>query len=162
MTSEIKRYSILFCGTGGQGVLSASEVCGVAAMEAGYHIRKSEVHGMAQRGGSVESHLIFGNDVFSPLIIPGTADFLVCFDEGEAKRLRYYIKNNGIDFSSLLTEAKKLPDRRFINTFMLGALSSMLPIAEKHWMLAIETVVAKKLSENKNVFALGAEKGKSL
>jgi indolepyruvate ferredoxin oxidoreductase beta subunit len=162
MTNENKRFSILFCGTGGQGVLSASEVCGVVAMEAGYHVRKSEVHGMAQRGGSVESHLVFGQNIFSPLIEPGKADFLVSFDEGEAKRLRYYLKKDGVDFSRLLTEAKQLADKRFLNTFMLGALSSMLPIDAEYWMHAIETVVAKKIEENKKVFALGAEKGKSL
>lgn len=49
--------NILFCGIGGQGVLTASEICGQAAMFEGYHVKKSEVHGMAQRGGSVESHL---------------------------------------------------------------------------------------------------------
>ncbi len=53
--------NILFCGTGGQGVLSAAEICGWAALFAGCHVKKSEVHGMAQRGGSVESHLRFGS-----------------------------------------------------------------------------------------------------
>jgi indolepyruvate ferredoxin oxidoreductase beta subunit len=160
MALESKRYNILFCGTGGQGVLSAAEVCGVVAMNAGFHVRKSEVHGMAQRGGSVESHLIFGLTVFSPLIIPGTADFLICFDAAEGRRLHHFLKSDGRDFTPFLSDAQKLPDKRFINTFMLGALSAMLPIEETHWIHAIETVVAKKIEENKKVFALGAQAGK--
>ena len=71
-----RTVNILFCGTGGQGVLKAAEVCGWAAMFAGLHAKKSEVHGMAQRGGSVESHLRFGKKVFSPLIPKGRVDVL--------------------------------------------------------------------------------------
>jgi indolepyruvate ferredoxin oxidoreductase beta subunit len=157
---ENKTYRILFCGTGGQGVLKAAEVLGVAALLQGFRVKKSEVHGMAQRGGSVESHLIFGPIVHSPLIIPGEADFLVCFHAGEEKRLVPFLKKGGISFLPYLDDALKLPDARFVNTYLLGVLSAMLPIEEKHWMTAIETVVAKKIPENKKVFALGAGRGK--
>ena len=85
-----KTYNVLFCGTGGQGVLKAAEVLGVAAMLQGYKVKKSEVHGMAQRGGSVESHLIFGPAVYSPLIIPGQADFLVCFMKAREKGFLHF------------------------------------------------------------------------
>lgn len=157
---EQKIYSVLFCGTGGQGVLKAAEVLGVAAMLQGFRVKKSEVHGMAQRGGSVESHLIFGPVVYSPLIIPGQADFLVCFHAGEGKRLLPFLKNDGISFLPYLDDAAKLPDARFVNTYLLGVLSAMLPIEEKHWMTALETVVAKKIPENKKVFGLGVERVK--
>jgi indolepyruvate ferredoxin oxidoreductase, beta subunit len=155
-----KIYSVLFCGTGGQGVLKAAEVLGVAAVLQGFRVKKSEVHGMAQRGGSVESHLIFGPVVYSPLIIPGQADFLVCFHAGEEKRLAPFLKKEGINFLPYLSDAAKLPDARFVNTYLLGVLSAMLPIEEKHWMAALESVVAKKIPENKKVFALGVERGK--
>ena len=157
---EQKTYNILFCGTGGQGVLKASEVLGVAALLSGYRVKKSEVHGMAQRGGSVESHLIFGPVVYSPLIIPGQADMLVCFHAGEGKRLSHYLKAGGVNFLPYLSDAEKLPDSRYINTYLLGVLSARLPIEERHWMTAIETVVAKKIDENKKVFALGAVRGR--
>ena len=65
MTAQQRTINILFCGTGGQGVLKAAEVCGWAAVYAGLHAKKSEVHGMAQRGGSVESHVRFGKEVIS-------------------------------------------------------------------------------------------------
>lgn len=158
---EPKTYHVLFCGTGGQGVLKAAEVLGVAAMLQGYRVKKSEVHGMAQRGGSVESHLIFGPVVYSPLIMPGHADFLVCFHAGEGKRLAPFLKKDGLSFLTFLEDAAKLPDQRFINTFLLGVLSAMLPIDQPHWMTAIETVVTKKIPENKKVFELGVAKGKA-
>ena len=153
-------YKIFFCGTGGQGVLMASEVAGVAALLSGSHVKKSEVHGMAQRGGSVESHLIFGDTVFSPLIAPGQADFLVCFHEAEAKRLSHFLKPGGTNFLPYLADAPALPDARLINTYLLGVLSAMLPIEQQHWMAAIEKVVGKKIEENKRAFALGVERGK--
>jgi indolepyruvate ferredoxin oxidoreductase, beta subunit len=157
---EQKTYSVLFCGTGGQGVLKAAEVLGVAALLQGNRVKKSEVHGMAQRGGSVESHLIFGPVVYSPIIMPGCADFLVCFHVDEGKRLAAFLKKTGVSFLPYLDDAAKLPDARFVNTYLLGVLSAMLPIDEQHWMTAIESVVAKKIPENKKIFALGAQRGR--
>lgn len=152
--------NILFCGTGGQGVLKASEVCGVAAINSGFHVRKSEVHGMAQRGGSVESHLRFGSNVYSPLIMPGCADFLVCFDEGEARRLRHFLKPDGIDFTFYLEKINELSDPRYGNTLFLGILAAKLPIAVDNWYKALETVVAKRMNENRDAFQKGLNIGK--
>ncbi len=78
--------NILFCGVGGQGILLASEITAFALLESGYDAKKSEVHGMAQRGGSVVAHLRFGEKVYSPLIDPGQADFSVAFETMEAVR----------------------------------------------------------------------------
>jgi indolepyruvate ferredoxin oxidoreductase, beta subunit len=156
-----KNFNILFCGTGGQGVLSAAEVLGVAALRQGFRVKKSEVHGMAQRGGSVESHVIFGDEVYSPLIMPGQADILVCFHAGEGKRMSAFLKKDGVNFLPYLESMPRLPDAKFVNTYLLGVLSAMLPIDNGNWMQAIESVVRKKIEENKKVFALGAERGKT-
>ncbi len=78
--------SVLLAGVGGQGVLLASEVLAEVASLAGHDVKKSEVHGMAQRGGSVVSHLRYGPEVFSPLIPRGGADFLVSFERLETLR----------------------------------------------------------------------------
>ncbi|MCD6388463.1 MAG: indolepyruvate oxidoreductase subunit beta [Desulfobulbaceae bacterium] len=78
--------NILFCGVGGQGILLASEITAFALLESGYDAKKSEVHGMAQRGGSVVAHLRYGEKVYSPLIDPGKADFSVSFEIMEAVR----------------------------------------------------------------------------
>ena len=93
----METINILFCGTGGQGILTAAEIVGLAAMYDGHHVKKSEVHGMAQRGGSVESHLRFGKEVFSPIIECGKADFLLSFEKGEHERMKFMLKKDGID-----------------------------------------------------------------
>ena len=78
--------NILFCGVGGQGILLASEVTAYSLLAVGMEVRKSEVHGMAQRGGSVTAQLRYGDRVYSPLISPGEADIVVAFELMEAVR----------------------------------------------------------------------------
>jgi len=87
--------NIFLAGVGGQGILLASEVLGEAFLAAGYDVKKSEVHGMAQRGGAVTTHLRFGPKVYSPLIEPGTADLLIAFEKLEALRFIHYLKPGG-------------------------------------------------------------------
>jgi indolepyruvate ferredoxin oxidoreductase beta subunit len=83
--------NILFCGVGGQGILLASEVTAFSLLAAGLDARKSEVHGMAQRGGSVTAQLRYGPKVYSPLISPGEADIVVAFEMMEAVRYLPYM-----------------------------------------------------------------------
>ncbi|MBR2255545.1 MAG: indolepyruvate oxidoreductase subunit beta [Candidatus Methanomethylophilaceae archaeon] len=80
------KYTVQIVGVGGQGVLLASMVLGNAAMEMGYKVAMSEVHGMAQRGGSVLSTLRFGDDVISPLAAQGSADLIMGFEPAETCR----------------------------------------------------------------------------
>jgi len=80
------RYTIQIVGVGGQGVLLASMVLGTAAMRAGYKVSMSEIHGMAQRGGSVISTLRMGDDVISPLEAAGGADLILGFEPVETCR----------------------------------------------------------------------------
>lgn len=149
--------NILFCGTGGQGVLAAAEVCGWAAIFAGHHVKKSEVHGMAQRGGSVESHLRFGAEVYSPLIPYGTADFIVSSHADEGARLAGFLKAGGVDLTPVLDSAiAAVEDKRYTNTYLLGVLSQSVSIPEECWLRAIERVFARKnAARNKEVFLLG-------
>jgi indolepyruvate ferredoxin oxidoreductase beta subunit len=86
-----EQQSILFCGVGGQGILLASEVTAYSLLDAGMEVRKSEVHGMAQRGGSVTAHLRYGEKVYSPLISLGEADIIVAFETLEAVRYLPYM-----------------------------------------------------------------------
>ncbi|MDF1536987.1 MAG: indolepyruvate oxidoreductase subunit beta [bacterium] len=78
--------NILMVGVGGQGTILASELMSRVLLEAGYEVKKSEVHGMAQRGGRVVSHVRFGEKVYSPLIAKGEADILVGFEMAETLR----------------------------------------------------------------------------
>ncbi|HEY1405819.1 MAG TPA: indolepyruvate oxidoreductase subunit beta [Spirochaetota bacterium] len=87
--------SVVFAGVGGQGVILASKVLMEVAMNAGFDVRESEVHGMAQRGGSVECNVRFGKKVFSPLIPKGGADFIVAFEMLEAMRKLEYLNDEG-------------------------------------------------------------------
>lgn len=152
-----KPVNILFCGTGGQGVLKAAEVCGWAAVVAGFHVKKSEIHGMAQRGGSVESHVRFGHQVYSPLIPKGECDILVPFHSGEENRLRAFLKPNGINLHfSLVSAHQKNIDRFFLNTYLLGVLAARLDLPQDCWFKALDHEFAnKKLDENKRVFSEG-------
>ena len=88
-----KTTNLFLCGVGGQGILLASEVISSACMKAGFDIKQSEVHGMAQRGGSVVAHLRYGEKVFSPLIEPGDADIVVSFELLEALRYLPYMNS---------------------------------------------------------------------
>jgi len=84
--------NVLICGVGGQGVLLASEVLSEAALAAGHDVKKSEVHGMSQRGGSVVSNVRFGEEVKSPIICRGEADVLMGFERLEAVRWLDHLK----------------------------------------------------------------------
>lgn len=88
--------SILLVGVGGQGTILASKILTLGLMEAGYDVKMSEIHGMSQRGGSVCSHVRYGNRVDSPVIEKGTADMIVAFEKMEALRYLEYMKNDGI------------------------------------------------------------------
>jgi len=87
---------VLFVGVGGQGVVLASTILGEVAVAAGFQVKKSEVHGMAKRGGVVFSHLRFGAEVHSPLIGLGEADALVAFEWAEGLRWLPYLKHDGL------------------------------------------------------------------
>ena len=84
--------NILVVGTGGQGVMTATEILAEAAIAFGHDVKKTEVAGMAQRGGVVSSHLRFGPKVLSPQITPGTADVLLGFEAAEGMRWRHMLR----------------------------------------------------------------------
>jgi len=98
--------NILVVGIGGQGVMTATEILAEAAIAMGHDAKKTEVAGMAQRGGVVSSHLRFGQRVLSPQITPGTADVLLGFEAAEAMRWHHMLKPGGI---TLTNTAKLVP-----------------------------------------------------
>jgi len=90
-----KNMNILIVGVGGQGTLLASRVIGCLAVDSGFDVKLSEVHGMAQRGGSVVTHVKYGEKIYSPLIEKGNADIILSFEMMEALRWSHYLKENG-------------------------------------------------------------------
>ena len=89
------KTDILIVGVGGQGTLLASRVLGKYALEKGYDVKLSEVHGMAQRGGSVMTYVRIGDKIASPLIDEGRADVILAFEKLEALRYLHYLKEGG-------------------------------------------------------------------
>jgi indolepyruvate ferredoxin oxidoreductase beta subunit len=87
--------SILLVGVGGQGIILASDIMVEVFLEAGFDVKKSEIHGMAQRGGSVTSHVRFGGKVYSPIIKEGDADILLAFEALEGLRWINFVKPEG-------------------------------------------------------------------
>ncbi len=90
------KFDILIVGVGGQGVLLASEIISQVAMDAGLDVKKSEVHGMSQRGGVVSSHVKIARKVYSPVIHHGQADVLMSFEQAEGLRASDQLKKDGL------------------------------------------------------------------
>ena len=88
--------NILLVGVGGQGTILVSKILSTGLMEAGYDVKMSEIHGMAQRGGSVSTQVRYGSEVFSPIIGIGEADILVSFEEMETLRWLEFLKPDGV------------------------------------------------------------------
>ncbi len=109
--------NILIVGVGGQGILLAGRLIGETAMRAGYDVKVSEVHGMAQRGGSVNTFVKIGKKVYSPLIEPGNADIILAFEQLESLRWIDYLCADGtviineqkIDPMPVITGISKYP-----------------------------------------------------
>jgi len=88
--------SILICGVGGQGILTASDLLSDVLLQAGFQVKKSEVHGMSQRGGDVISTVRYGDEVFSPLPALQETDYILAFEKLEALRNIRYLSTKGI------------------------------------------------------------------
>ncbi|MFH1738714.1 MAG: indolepyruvate oxidoreductase subunit beta [bacterium] len=155
--SDAETRNVLFAGLGGQGVLVVSGITALAAFRTGYDVKQSEVHGMAQRGGSVTSHVRFGRKVRSPLIPQGAADFLVAIHEKESTRCRSQIRPGGIVIDPSLPGAADELCNKWGNLYLLGILSGHLPFDREAWRQAIRSVVPQKFLElNLAAFDRGA------
>lgn len=108
-TSDIAtNRNIVLCGVGGQGTVLASKLLAAAAMSKDIPVMSAETIGMAQRGGSVFSHLRMGKNLYSPMIKTGTADLIIGFEPGETVRMLPYLKEHG-RLSSVPTRSNQLP-----------------------------------------------------
>lgn len=91
-----KAMNILIVGVGGQGTLLTSRILAQVAVQLGYDVKVSEIHGMAQRGGSVVSQVRYGEKIYSPIISKGDADIILAFEKLEAARWLDYLKADGM------------------------------------------------------------------
>ncbi|MCX6764789.1 MAG: indolepyruvate oxidoreductase subunit beta [Candidatus Nealsonbacteria bacterium] len=90
MKNKINQFNIVICGVGGQGLITMTKILAIAAQEEGYEAKTSELHGLAQRGGSVETHVRFGKKIYSPLVKAGGADLIIALEAQEAVKASFY------------------------------------------------------------------------
>ena len=174
----MKTRNIMIVGVGGQGTLIASRILGYIATAAGYDVKLSEVHGMAQRGGSVVTFVRYGDKVEEPIVEPGQADVLIAFERLEAKRYAHYLKPDGVlicndtridpmpvrigtakhtVYKADATEiALGLGNARCFNVVILGMAARHMDYSVEDWYAAIEhTVKPKTIELNKKAFDAG-------
>lgn len=178
--------NICITGVGGQGTLFAGKILGAMAKAAGHQVKISEVHGMAQRGGSVVTHIRYGTQVYAPVVEAGQADLLLAFEELEALRYAHFLKGNGLLLvypccvkpakiaqgeqeypKGILTHLKKnyrvccmdkQETEKNLNMLMLGAAADYLGFSQKEGLCAIaENVQEKTFCANKAAFMQGYE-----
>jgi indolepyruvate ferredoxin oxidoreductase beta subunit len=148
--------NIVIAGLGGQGVLKASDIVADVACHAGLDVKKSEIHGMSQRGGSVSSDVRFGPQVFSPMVPDGEADFLLVIAAEWIAVNAPALKKEGVLIEPSQLDLSKLRNKKSLNVALVGSLSRHLPFSEEAWIAAIRRNLPEELHEaNLQAFALG-------
>ncbi len=136
--------NIVIAGLGGQGVVKASDILADAAFRAGLDVKKSEIHGMSQRGGSVASDVRFGPKVDSPMITRGEADCLIVVAPDQVEVNRGVLKPGGVLIEPGLLEGAGKISAKSVNVALLGILSQHLDIPLEIWEAAIKAQLAEK------------------
>jgi indolepyruvate ferredoxin oxidoreductase beta subunit len=148
--------NVVLAGLGGQGVIKASDILADAAFRAGLDVKKAEVHGMSQRGGSVTSDVRFGTRVLSPMVPRGEADYLVVLAESEVEVTRPLLRPGGVLLSPDLIPDADLPNKRSLNVALLGALSLYLDLPTGALLSAVKAALPDRLhAVNERAFELG-------
>jgi len=156
MAAPKKVVNVIVAGLGGQGVIKASDILADAAFRAGLDVKKAEIHGMSQRGGSVTSDVRFGEVVHSPMIPAGEADFLLVLEPSEVAVTSPLLAPQGVLIPPEIIPPDQLANKRSLNVALLGVLSARLDIAEEHWTAAIRAALPERLhAVNDAAFRLG-------
>ncbi len=147
--------NILLCGVGGQGIITASKILSVGLISAGYDVKMSEVHGMAQRGGSVTTQVRFGEKVWSPIIGLGQADILVSFEIMETGKWLEYLKTGG----KIVVNDYKIPSAPILSgvaEYPTGVIEALSDKASTTAIKAAEIAMDLGNIRTMNVVLLGA------
>lgn len=155
--------SIMIVGVGGQGTLLASRIIGNVAIAQGYDVKMSEVHGMAQRGGSVVTYVKYGEKIKSPIVEQGSADTILAFEELEAARWLYFLKKDGtlilntqqIDPMPVITGATTYPEKiveKIDNTIENFIYLDALSLAQEAGTIkAVNVVLIGVMAKNSDI-----------
>lgn len=152
--------NVIIAGLGGQGVVKASDILADVAFRAGLDVKKAEIHGMSQRGGSVATDVRFGPKVHSPMTPAGQADFLIVVSEDQVENNKPSLKPDGVLLTPALIDEKALGNKKFLNIALLGALSAKLPFPPELWIAALQAGLPPAFHEsNQKAFDLGRQIG---
>jgi indolepyruvate ferredoxin oxidoreductase beta subunit len=150
--------NVVVAGLGGQGAIKASDILADAAFRAGFDVKKAEIHGMSQRGGSVSSDVRFGREVLSPMVSRGEADYVLVLSPSEVEVARPMLRPGGLLIPPDAVDEARLTNKRTLNVALLGALSARLGIAPEHWLAALHAALPERLHQvNEKAFSLGRE-----
>lgn len=149
--------NIRIAGLGGMGVLKATLILGEVLFEEGFDVKKAEVHGMAQRGGSVSSDVRFGKRVKSPMIPARQVDYLLSLEPEWSDAHKVDLREGGIVISPSDFDVSKLPNVKGLNVAALGVLSKHLDyIPRERWESVLHKLFPEKLWESNDIaFKLG-------
>ena len=148
--------NVRFAGLGGTGVIKASDIFADVVFRLGHTVKKAEVHGMSQRGGSVQSDVRFGPEVHSPMIPGGACDFLVVLEPSQLEVVREGLRSGGVLLTPADIELARLPTAKALNVALLGRLSRQFDFPEQSWRDSLRSHFAEKLhAANEKAFALG-------
>ena len=148
--------NIVVAGLGGQGVLKVTDILAEAVFRAGFDVKKSEVHGMSQRGGSVSSEVRYGEKVASPMVPAGEADVLAVLDASQVDVVKSVLKSDGVIITPEDLPLDKLQNPKALNTMMLGAISNHIEIPVETLLESLKANLPEKLHEmNVEMFNLG-------
>ena len=150
--------NIVVAGLGGQGVLKVTDILAEAVFRSGFDVKKSEVHGMSQRGGSVSSEVRYGESVASPMVPAGEADVLAVLDATQVDVAKAVLKADGVLITPEDLPLDKLQNPKALNTMMLGAVSNYVDIPVEILLEALKANLPEKLHEmNVEMFNLGRD-----
>jgi len=154
MTPQVT--NVIVAGLGGQGVIKASDILADVAFRAGLDVKKAEVHGMSQRGGSVSTDVRFGQHVLSPMVPAGEADFLVVLAADQVENNRWVLRSGGVMVVPGNIHEAELANRKSANVALLGVLSRHLPFPEALWREALQANLPAPLhAANLQAFDVG-------
>lgn len=153
-----KVVNVVVAGLGGQGVLKASDILAHAAFCEGYDVKKAEVHGMSQRGGSVCCDVRYGDKVDSPMVPPGEAHFLLVLAPDQVDANRQRLGPDGVLIDPSVLEGLSSASSKSNNVALLGALSVWLDLPESRWLDAVRANLPEKHhAANLEAFAAGRQ-----
>ena len=148
--------NVVIAGLGGQGVLKASDILADAAFGVGFDVKKSELHGMSQRGGSISIDVRFGERLFSPMVAAGEADLLVVIAPDQVAVYAAVLARDGLLIEPSQVDESRLPNKKSINMALLGVLSRHLRFTPEAWIAALRRNLREAVQEaNLQSFAVG-------